>query len=59
MLTGVPFDQGLLYLKEQSTLEVEISERSRFRSQALFGEEEVVNTFVPLFEVLNYIHLQK
>jgi tRNA A-37 threonylcarbamoyl transferase component Bud32 len=56
LLRGVIFNQGVLYEKEQSTLKQEIAQRNRSFKKEYFSEEEIVNTFVPLFEGLKQLH---
>lgn len=50
------YGTGLLYPKSESTLEIELNNRIRAHEKVHFSEEELTNTFIPLFECLKYLH---
>lgn len=56
LLRGILFNKGVLYEKEQSDLKQEIEQRSRCFRKEYFHEEEIVNTFLPLFETVEVLH---
>jgi hypothetical protein len=56
LLRGTLFNGGVLYPKEDSDLSLEIQQRRRSFKGEHFSEEEIANTFIPLFGLLRQIH---
>lgn len=56
LLRGTLFNGGVLYPKEDSDISLEIQQRRRSFKGEHFLEEEITNTFIPLFEMLRQIH---
>jgi serine/threonine protein kinase len=56
LLRGILFNKGVIYEKEDSNLQLEIEQRKRSFKLEHFTEEEILNTFLPLFTCLQRLH---
>ena len=56
LIRPIVYNNGLLYPRGVSTLETELENRRRAHSLLHFEESEIVNTFLPLLECLQFLH---
>lgn len=52
------YNNGLLYPKGLSTLEIELENRKKAYKIVNYSEEEILNTFVPVLECIAFLHAQ-
>ena len=56
LVRPIVYNNGLLYPRGMSTLETELENRRRARVCLPFSEAEIINTFLPLLECLQFLH---